>query len=35
MKPWRAAWQGMGRWRWLCLALIGVWVVTFVVRDGP
>lgn len=23
--PWRAAWQGMRRWRWLWLALLLAW----------
>lgn len=23
--PWRAAWHGMARWRWLWLALLLVW----------
>ncbi|MFN2288948.1 MAG: hypothetical protein ABR578_11510 [Chromatocurvus sp.] len=32
--PWRRAWFGMGLWRWLCLALIAVWIATFVVRYG-
>jgi len=22
MSPWRAAWRGMGHWRWLWIALI-------------
>jgi len=23
--PWRAAWRGMGHWRWLWIALLLVW----------
>ncbi len=23
--PWRAAWNGMGRWRWLWVVLLVVW----------
>jgi hypothetical protein len=34
MNVWRAAWRGMGVWRWIGLALIGLWLVTFVVRYG-
>lgn len=26
-KPWKLAWQGMGRWRWLWLILLLVWLV--------
>jgi hypothetical protein len=25
-KPWKLAWQGMGRWRWLWLILLLVWL---------
>ncbi|MEN5264660.1 hypothetical protein [Stenotrophomonas sp. TWI587] len=24
--PWRAAWRGMGGWRWLWLALLLLWL---------
>lgn len=33
--PWWRAWHGMGLWRWLGLALIALWIVTFIVRHGP
>ena len=32
MSPWRRGWQGMGWWRWLSLALILLWLATFLMR---
>lgn len=34
MSVWRAAWQGMGVWRWIGLALIALWITAFVVRHA-
>ena len=25
-RPWKLAWQGMGRWRWLWLILFLIWL---------
>lgn len=37
MSPWRHAWRGMGRWRWLCAALLVVWAGILGLRllNGP
>lgn len=32
MSAWKTAWRGMGWWRWLCLALVVLWIVVFAVR---
>ncbi|CAD5108567.1 hypothetical protein PSEWESI4_02855 [Pseudomonas carbonaria] len=31
MSPWKVAWRGMGRWGWLCLGLLAVWLGLLVV----
>lgn len=32
MRIWKAAWRGMGWWRWLCLGILVVWLAVFSAR---